>query len=100
LIVRKLKGLEELIREYGRCFATLPSHLMAVQAVTVVSPNLGTHGWPFASVDQYPGAEADPLYNSDHIKDLYLKVDPNYGARFVHLVSPTFMDTPLIPPPT
>jgi len=64
LIVRKLKGLEELI------------------PVTIVSPNLGTHGWPFASVDQYPGAEADPLYNSDHIKDLYLKVDPNYGARF------------------
>jgi putative glutathione S-transferase len=65
---------------------------MAIQAVTIVSPNLGTHGWPFASVDQFPGAEVDPLYNSEHIKDLYLRADPNYSARFVTLVSPTSED--------
>ena len=39
------------------------------------------HGWPFASVDPYPGAEADPLYGSKHVKDLYLKADPNFGGR-------------------
>lgn len=64
LIVRKLKGLEDVI------------------SVTVVSPHMGTQGWPFASVDLFPAAEVDPLYNSEHIRDLYLKADPNYGGRF------------------
>jgi putative glutathione S-transferase len=66
LIVRKLKGLEDII------------------PVTIVSPKMGAHGWPFASVDEFPGAEVDPLYNSAHIKDLYLRAAPNYGppARF------------------
>jgi putative glutathione S-transferase len=41
-------------------------------------------GWPFASIDNYPGAEVDPLYNSEHVKDLYLKADPDYSARFVY----------------
>jgi len=44
---------------------------------------MGTQGWPFASVDQFPGADVDPLYKSEHVKDLYLKADPNYGGRFV-----------------
>jgi len=63
LIVRKLKGLEDII------------------SVTVVSPMLGANGWPFASVDKFPGAEVDPLYNSEHVKDLYFRADPNYSAR-------------------
>ncbi|RDB24275.1 Glutathione S-transferase omega-like 2 [Hypsizygus marmoreus] len=64
LIARKLKGLEDII------------------PVTIVSPMLGPQGWPFASVDPFPGADVDPLYNSEHIKDLYLKADPEYSARF------------------
>ncbi|KAF9476950.1 glutathione S-transferase [Pholiota conissans] len=64
LIVRKLKGLESLI------------------PVTVVSPHMGANGWPFASVDAFPGAGGDPLYQSAHVKDLYFKADPNYGGRF------------------
>ncbi|VDC04440.1 unnamed protein product [Peniophora sp. CBMAI 1063] len=64
LIVRKLKGLEDFID------------------VTVVSPRMGSHGWPFASVDSFPGADTDPLFESEHIKDVYLHVDPNYGGRF------------------
>lgn len=40
------------------------------------------HGWPFANVDPFPGGDVDPLYNSEHIKDLYLKVDPNYDGRY------------------
>ena len=44
---------------------------------------VGVHGWPFASIDPFPGAGVDPLYNSDHIKDLYFRADPNYSARHV-----------------
>jgi len=64
LIVRKLKGLEEFI------------------GVTVVSPHMGQHGWPFASADSFPGAEKDPHNNAQHIKDIYLKIDPEMTARF------------------
>ncbi|KAE9395832.1 glutathione S-transferase [Gymnopus androsaceus JB14] len=64
LIVRKLKGLEDFI------------------PVTVTSPRLSPNGWPFASVDPFPGAEADPLYNYEHIKDFYLSVAPDYSGRF------------------
>jgi len=64
LIIRKLKGLEKVI------------------SVTIVSPRMGPNGWPFASVDQFPGTDFDPLYQSEHVKDLYLKADPNYGGRF------------------
>ncbi|KAL0959893.1 hypothetical protein HGRIS_011561 [Hohenbuehelia grisea] len=64
LIVRKLKGLEELI------------------PVSVVSPRMGAHGWPFASVDAFPDSDVDPLYKAEHVKDLYLKADPDYSGRF------------------
>ena len=64
LILRKLKGLEDII------------------PLTVVSPRLGADGWPFASTDPFPGADADPLYQSQHVKDLYLRADPNYSGRF------------------
>jgi putative glutathione S-transferase len=56
--------------------------IMAVLAFTVVSPQMGTEGWPFASVDPFPGADVDPLYQSQHVKDLYLRADPNYTGRF------------------
>lgn len=46
---------------------------------------MGTHGWPFATVDQFPGADADPLYKSEHVRDLYIKADPDYGGRFDNL---------------
>ncbi|TFK32335.1 glutathione S-transferase [Crucibulum laeve] len=64
LIVRKLKGLDKFI------------------PVTIVSPRMGGDGWPFASVDPFPGADVDPLYNAQHVKDLYLMADPDYGGRF------------------
>ncbi|KAH9976215.1 glutathione S-transferase [Lactifluus volemus] len=66
LIMRKLKGLEDIIRE----FPSPSSH-----------PN-GPDGWPFASVDPFPDADVDPLYQSQHVKDLYLRADPNYSGRF------------------
>ena len=41
------------------------------------------HGWPFASVDKFPGADIDPLIGAEHVKDIYLKADPNFEGRFV-----------------
>ena len=44
---------------------------------------MGQHGWPFASVDPYPAADADPVNNSEHVKDLYFKAQPDYEGRYV-----------------
>lgn len=52
-------------------------------AVTVVSPHMGAHGWPFASADPFPGAENDPIHNAQHVKDIYLKVQPDFDGRCV-----------------
>lgn len=43
---------------------------------------MGQNGWPFASVDTFPDADPDPLYNSQHVKDLYLKADSTYEGKF------------------
>ncbi|KAI0641503.1 glutathione S-transferase [Trametes meyenii] len=64
LIVRKLKGLDEIV------------------GVTAVAPRLGQNGWAFAKIDPFPGAENDPLYDSEYIKDIYLRTDPEYAGRF------------------
>ncbi|KAK7435223.1 S-glutathionyl-(chloro)hydroquinone reductase [Stygiomarasmius scandens] len=65
LIVRKLKGLEDFI------------------SVSVASPRKDDDGWPFATVDgDFPGTEADPLYNYGHTKDLYIRADPNFSGRY------------------
>jgi len=66
LIVRKLKGLEDVI------------------GVTIVSPHMGALGWPFASEeDKFPGAEKDSLHPElKHIRDLYFRVNPDYTGRF------------------
>jgi putative glutathione S-transferase len=64
LIVRSLKGLESFI------------------GVTVVSPRMGEHGWPFAPADPFLGAQEDPYEGAQHVKDLYLKADPNFSGRF------------------
>jgi glutathionyl-hydroquinone reductase len=63
LITRVLKGLEDFID------------------VTVVSPHMGEHGWPFAVSDAFPGAGDDPVLGAKHVKDIYLKVSPNYEGR-------------------
>ncbi|KAG5634752.1 hypothetical protein H0H81_000895 [Sphagnurus paluster] len=64
LIVRRLKGLEDII------------------PVSVTSPRMDADGWPFANVDDFPGADIDPLHDAKHIKDLYFIADSNYGGRF------------------
>jgi len=64
LIYRELKGLQDII------------------SLSVVSPRMGSHGWPFANTDEFPGATTDPVLNAQHVKDLYLKIAPDYGGRF------------------
>lgn len=44
---------------------------------------MGAHGWPFANVDAFPGADADPLFGAEHVKDLYMRVNPDYEGRSV-----------------
>lgn len=43
---------------------------------------MGSDGWPFATADAFPDADADPLFGAQHIKDLYLRVNPEYDGRF------------------
>lgn len=45
---------------------------------------MGALGWPFKPAEggDFPGAEVDPLYNSNHIRDLYLKANPDFMGRF------------------
>ena len=61
LIVRKLKGLEDMI------------------SVDVVSPLMYDKGWVF-DADQ-PGATAETLYGLDKMADIYVKADPTYSGR-------------------
>lgn len=51
--------------------------------VTIVSPRMGTDGWPLGDVDEFPGATPDPINGAKHIKDLYLRANPDYDGRFV-----------------
>ncbi|KAL5522578.1 hypothetical protein ACEPAG_8595 [Sanghuangporus baumii] len=64
LIVRKLKGLEDIV------------------SATITAPRMDEDGWPFANIDPFPGAEKDTLNNADHIKDIYLKANPDYKDRY------------------
>lgn len=63
-----------------------PTHSTTSSAVAVVSPRMGDDGWPFAVADEFPGADKDPHYNSQHVKDLYLRADPDFSGRCVVLV--------------
>ena len=60
LILRKLKGLEDMI------------------PVTVVDPLMLENGWEFRDGD---GANADPLYGADYLWQIYTRADPHYSGR-------------------
>lgn len=57
LIVRDLKDLNDHI------------------SVSVVHPDMLDNGWKFD--DSFDGATKDHLFNSEYLKDVYLKADPN-----------------------
>lgn len=60
LMMRKLKGLEEII------------------SLSVVSPVMLEHGWTFKDG---PGVIADPIIDADYMHEIYTHVDPTYSGR-------------------
>ncbi|KAJ2382146.1 S-glutathionyl-(chloro)hydroquinone reductase [Coemansia sp. RSA 2559] len=64
LIVRKLKGLEDVI------------------SISVVHYLLGPNGWEFASPDEVPGATLDAVNGAKYMREIYFKAEPEYAARF------------------
>ncbi len=60
LILRKLKGLEEMI------------------SVSVVHWLMKEQGWTFADG---PGVVADPIHGADYLHQIYVKADPGYTGR-------------------
>ncbi|KAJ8027275.1 Glutathione S-transferase omega-like 2 [Holothuria leucospilota] len=62
LIVRKLKGLEEVL------------------PYTVVDWLLGENGWNFT--DQKPKCTLDPVNGAKYLREIYFKADPNYDRNF------------------
>ncbi|RPA60503.1 glutathione S-transferase family protein [Aerococcus agrisoli] len=60
LIMRKLKGLEDII------------------SLSIVNPYMLENGWTFAP-DQ--GVIADPILNADYLYQVYTHADPNYSGR-------------------
>jgi putative glutathione S-transferase len=60
LIVRKLKGLEDVI------------------SVAVVEPFLTDQGWRFGD---FPGSDRDTLNGATYLHEVYTKADPHYTGR-------------------
>ena len=64
LMARTLKGLENVV------------------PVTVVDPRLTDKVWRFGGdARSYPGAEPDPLYQSEYVYELYLRARPDYSGQ-------------------
>jgi len=61
LIVRKLKGLEDVI------------------SFTVVDYFMGRNGWRFNP--DLRGCEKDPVYDANYMREVYLKASPGYEGR-------------------
>ncbi|MDH3476045.1 MAG: glutathione S-transferase family protein [Rhodospirillales bacterium] len=60
LILRKLKGLEEVV------------------SVSVVHWHMGANGWEFREA---PGATGDTVNGADYLHQVYTKADPHYSGR-------------------
>lgn len=61
LIMRSLKGLEEII------------------SVSIVSPYMFDEGWTFA--DDFPHATGDKLYQSEFLREIYIKADDKFTGK-------------------
>ncbi|KAI8807978.1 glutathione S-transferase [Cladochytrium replicatum] len=64
LIVRALKGLEDII------------------SVSVVDPLMGPNGWHFSEASETPGAIPDICNGFKYIREVYFKAEPEYSGRF------------------
>jgi hypothetical protein len=51
-------------------------------SVVVQPPNFNSDLTKVHS-DEFPGADHDPIQNSNHVRDLYFKSDPEYSGRWV-----------------
>lgn len=40
------------------------------------------NGWKFSTAEECPGAIPDTVNGSQHVRDLYFKVNPDYAGRF------------------
>ena len=74
LIVRSLKGLEDVI---GIEFLGDETHFIDV---SITGYKLGKNGWDFTPEQE--GCTADPVNNFPHTKAIYQSVDPNYNLRY------------------
>ena len=82
LIVRHLKGLQDIIGAL---------HILPIRpfthddnrklGITIVSPRGTPNGWAFGDVDPFPGTDLDHINGAKYLKDLYLKVQPDYAGR-------------------
>ena len=64
LMVRKLKGLEDVI------------------SMTVLDPVLTEKVWRFGGQsDSLPGTDADPLFTSEYLYEIYLQAKPDYTGQ-------------------
>lgn len=89
LIVRKLKGLEDIIPYTSVHWEMLEKGASSFstayywRALIMLGPSTG---WRFARPDEkLPGDNVtpDPVHeNVTHLRDIYLKVDPDYSGRF------------------
>ena len=64
LIARQLKGLQDII------------------SVSNVHYTFSDLGWKFPKGDECPGAEPDPLYHSEYMRDIYFRANKNYEGRY------------------
>lgn len=87
LIVRKLKGLDDVIGEVLLESLSPPISEYVVAGITVVTPVLTEKGWPFANSAPFPGAEVDKFNGAAYLRDMYLKVEPEYSGRYVDAIT-------------
>ncbi|KAK9711907.1 S-glutathionyl-(chloro)hydroquinone reductase [Basidiobolus ranarum] len=64
LIVRALKGLQDVI------------------GLSIVDYLMQSKGWKFSTPEETPGSIPDTLYNSEYIREIYFKANPEYDGRF------------------
>ena len=91
LIVRKLKGLEDIIPYTSVHWEMLEKGGLPISQMLADNPfelesNPIRPGWRFAKADEtIPGANVtpDPLHEDvTHLRDIYFNVNPDYEGRF------------------
>lgn len=86
LIVRKLKGLEDIIPYTSVHWEMLEKGGYSPTTAEVTNDCWPSKGWRFATPEEkIPGENvtSDPIHkNFTHLRDIYFDVDPEYKGRF------------------